>query len=377
MIGLVILLVLVLLVLAVAFLRLGAAAGYDETGGWVKVRVGPAWLTLYPLSEEKKRKREAKAEKKAAKKKKRTAEPQENKKTPRRKTLKNAFSPGGALDLALDLLPKLKEMAGDLRHTIRIDTLSLHLVWGEPDPADAAMHYGQAWGVLEALLAFTEANFTVKNRDLSVALDYQIESPRLTVEAACSISVAQLLSILWPILKEAIRGLWKRKKQAHPKERRSNARLPWPPKERKRPMEKNHPVSELMAETIQKIKEAVDANTVVGQPITAGEVTIIPVSRISLGFGTGGSEFGGKAPKNLGENPFGGGGGAGLKVIPVGFLVVSGTSVKMLPVDTATESPADRLVELIPDLLEQVSKKWEERKAKKQAEPEITEEDLV
>ena len=66
-------------------------------------------------------------------------------------------------------------------------------------------------------------------------------------------------------------------------------------------MEKNHPVSELMAETIQKIKEAVDANTVVGQPITAGEVTIIPVSRISLGFGTGGSEFGGKAPKNLGE----------------------------------------------------------------------------
>lgn len=216
MIGLVILLVLVLLVLAVAFLRLGAAAGYDETGGWVKVRVGPAWLTLYPLSEEKKKKREAKAkqkaEKKAAKKKKRTAEPQENKKTPRRKTLKNAFSPGGALDLALDLLPKLKEMAGDLRHAIRIDTLSLHLVWGEPDPADAAMHYGQAWGVLEALLAFTEANFTVKKRDLSVALDYQIESPRLTVEAACSISVAQLLSILWPILKEAIRSLRKRKK---------------------------------------------------------------------------------------------------------------------------------------------------------------------
>ena len=130
MIGLVILLVLILLVLAVAFLRLGAAAGYDETGGWVKVRVGPAWLTLYPLSEEKKKKREAKAEKKAAKKKKRTAEPQENKKTSRRKTLKNALSPGGALDLALDLLPKLKEMAGDLRHAIRIDTLSTSGVGG-------------------------------------------------------------------------------------------------------------------------------------------------------------------------------------------------------------------------------------------------------
>ena len=124
----------------------------------------------------------------------------------------DAFPPVQVRAYLQDLLPKLKEMAGDLRHAIRIDTLSLHLVWGEPDPADAAMHYGQAWGVLEALLAFTEANFTVKKRDLSVALDYQIESPRLTVEAACSISVAQLLSILWPTLKEAIRGLRKRKK---------------------------------------------------------------------------------------------------------------------------------------------------------------------
>ena len=77
-------------------------------------------------------------------------------------------------------------------------------------------------------------------------------------------------------------------------------------------MEKNHPVSELMAETIEKIKEAVDANTVVGEPIVAGEITLIPVSKISLGFGTGGSEMGGKTPKIMGENPFGGGGGAGL-----------------------------------------------------------------
>ena len=51
-------------------------------------------------------------------------------------------------------------------------------------------------------------------------------------------------------------------------------------------MEKNHPVSELMSETIQRIREAVDANTVVGTPIVAGEITLIPVSRISLGFGT-------------------------------------------------------------------------------------------
>ena len=55
-------------------------------------------------------------------------------------------------------------------------------------------------------------------------------------------------------------------------------------------MEKNHPVSELMAETIEKIKEAVDANTVVGEPIVAGEITLIPVSKISLGFQKAGQE---------------------------------------------------------------------------------------
>ena len=139
-----------------------------------------------------------------------------------------------------------------------------------------------------------------------------------------------------------------------------------------------HPIQGLMNVTMDKIRQMADSNTIIGEPITTPDgVTVIPVSRVSFGFGAGGSDF---ASKHAGPNAplaFGGGGGAGLKVIPVGFLVVSGTSVKMLPVDTATESPADLLVELIPDLLEQVSKKWEERKAKKQAEPEITEEDLV
>ena len=139
-----------------------------------------------------------------------------------------------------------------------------------------------------------------------------------------------------------------------------------------------HPIQNLMAETMEKIKSMVDVNTIIGAPIsTSSGTTFIPGSKVTFGFGAGGSDYQSRHAKDGAPLCFGGGGGAGLKVIPVGFLVVSGTSVKMLPVDTATESPADRLVELIPDLLEQVSKKWEERKAKKQAEPEITEEDLV
>ena len=127
-------------------------------------------------------------------------------------------------------------------------------------------------------------------------------------------------------------------------------------------MEKNHPINELMAETIQKIRETVDANTVVGEPIHAGEITLIPVSKISFGFGTGASEFGGKAPKAPGDNPFGGGGGAGVKVSPVCFLAISRTNVRVLPVEVAPATGVDRVVEMIPDAVTKISGLIEKRK---------------
>ena len=127
-------------------------------------------------------------------------------------------------------------------------------------------------------------------------------------------------------------------------------------------MEKNHPINDMMAETIQKIRETVDANTVVGEPIHAGEITLIPVSKISFGFGTGASEFGGKAPKAPGDNPFGGGGGAGVKVSPVCFLAISGTNVRVLPVEVAPATGVDRVVEMIPDAVTKISGLIEKRK---------------
>ena len=127
-------------------------------------------------------------------------------------------------------------------------------------------------------------------------------------------------------------------------------------------MEKNHPINDLMAETIQKIRETVDANTVVGEPIRAGDVVLIPVSRISFGFATGASEFGGKAPKAPGDNPFGGGGGAGVKVDPVCFLAVSGTSVKVLPVEMPPLTGVDKVVDMIPEAVTKISGILDKRK---------------
>lgn len=110
---------------------------------------------------------------------------------------------------------------------------------------------------------------------------------------------------------------------------------------------------QMLENTIAKIREMVDSNSVVGEPIaTVDGVTIIPISRISVGFGGGGSDF---AVKTTQSDAFGGGVGGGVKVTPIAFLVVKDGNVRMLPVAVPANTTADRLVEMIPDTLDKIS----------------------
>ena len=121
----------------------------------------------------------------------------------------------------------------------------------------------------------------------------------------------------------------------------------------------------MLESTIGKIREMVDVNSVVGDPITTADgTTIIPVSKISVGFGGGGSDF---VSKNVNrhENPFGGGAGAGVTVTPVAFLVVREGSVRMLPVAAPANTTADRIVEMVPDLLDKLGEFLDSRAEKK------------
>jgi len=111
----------------------------------------------------------------------------------------------------------------------------------------------------------------------------------------------------------------------------------------------------MLENTIAKIREMIDVNSVVGDPITTPDgVTIIPVSKVSVGFGGGGSDF---VSRNVNkqENPFGGGAGGGVRVTPIAFLIVKDGTVRMLPVATPANTTADRLVEMVPDVLDKVS----------------------
>ena len=114
-------------------------------------------------------------------------------------------------------------------------------------------------------------------------------------------------------------------------------------------------VPNMLEKTVSKIREMLDANSVLGQPITTPDgVTIIPVSNISVGVGGGGSDF---VSKNVNkhENPFGGGAGGGVKVTPVAFLVVKDGSVRVLPVAAPANTTADRIVEQVPDVLDKLA----------------------
>ncbi len=118
--------------------------------------------------------------------------------------------------------------------------------------------------------------------------------------------------------------------------------------------------------TIQKIREMVDVNSVIGNPITTPDgVTIIPISNVSVGFGGGGSDFVSKNA-NKQENPFGGGVGGGVKVTPVCFLIVKDGNVRMMPVAAAANTTADRIVEQVPDLLDKLTGFIDSRTAQKE-----------
>ena len=113
--------------------------------------------------------------------------------------------------------------------------------------------------------------------------------------------------------------------------------------------EKKNDLKSMMVESMEKVKEMVDANNIVGEPITTPDgVTLIPVSRLSFGFGCGGGDYG-KQPDKVGAAA-----AAGVRVEPMAFLVVKDGVTRMLPVGTPAITTVDRVVEMVPQVMDRV-----------------------
>ncbi len=125
-------------------------------------------------------------------------------------------------------------------------------------------------------------------------------------------------------------------------------------------VEKKNPLNDLMRSAMEKVREMADTNAIVGQPITTPDgVTLIPISKVSLGFGCGGGDYGKVQPKS-----FGGGSGAGVNIAPVAFLVIKDGITRVLPVAVPPVSTVDRVVEMMPDVLDRVEKFFDKKEDK-------------
>ena len=132
-------------------------------------------------------------------------------------------------------------------------------------------------------------------------------------------------------------------------------------------MENKHPIGDLMTTTMQKIREMVDVNTIVGEPIRTPEgITIIPVSKLSFGFASGGSDFTTKNQPADKNNCFGGGSGAGVNIMPIAFLIIKGDTVKLLPGAAPAGTTADRIIEMVPELVDKVTDFMDKKKDKEE-----------
>lgn len=108
-------------------------------------------------------------------------------------------------------------------------------------------------------------------------------------------------------------------------------------------------IKNVMDTTMEKLRAMVDADTIIGTPMQVGNITLIPVSKVSFGLATGGSDF----PSKNGQQLFGGGGGAGVTVNPVAFICVNGDNVHMMPIYSEMNT-VDKAINMAPELIDKV-----------------------
>lgn len=113
---------------------------------------------------------------------------------------------------------------------------------------------------------------------------------------------------------------------------------------------KETPVNKIMESTLDKMREMVDVSTIIGEPMVTGDATLIPVSKVSYGFTSGGTDL----PSKQNNELFGGAGGGGISITPVAFIVIQNGTVRLMQINNYTSS-ADRAIAMIPELIDKVS----------------------
>ena len=135
---------------------------------------------------------------------------------------------------------------------------------------------------------------------------------------------------------------------------------------------KETPVNKIMESTLEKMREMVDVSTIIGEPMVTGDTTLIPVSKVSYGFTTGGTDLPSKQNKEL----FGGAGGGGISITPVAFIVIQNGKCRMMQINNYTSS-ADRAIGMIPELFDKLTELLQAKNGEEKKDAEAPAEDTA
>jgi sporulation protein YtfJ len=134
----------------------------------------------------------------------------------------------------------------------------------------------------------------------------------------------------------------------------------------------DHPIQGLMTTAMESLKEMIDVNTIIGDPVeTPDGSVILTVSKVGFGFAAGGSEFKADSSSSQGQGqgqsslPFGGGSGGGVSITPIAFLIVNSSGVKMLHLDESTHL-YEKILELAPQAVDKIQQMFSKKDDNKQ-----------
>lgn len=285
-----------------------------------------------------------KPEKKPVKAKKARKKPPDKKK----KSLGEQFGgiPGMA-GLLSDLLSAAAEGTGFLARHFPL-RVRLQMVVAEGDAAETGIRYGRTNAVVYGILASAHHFLRLKKQEISIQPDFTASQD--SVEFSLHGRMLPLFALLGTgnIAGRFLAKTLKRNRRTRAAKAAGSSA---DHKDGGISMNNEHPINGLLDSSMQNLRSLVDANTVIGEAITTPDGTvIIPVSKVSFGFGSGGSDL----PTQKEGELFGGGAGGGVSVQPLAFLVVKDGDVRLLQFDNS-KNVADRAVSLMPELFDKVS----------------------
>lgn len=221
-----------------------------------------------------------------------------------------------------------------------------------------AMEYGTVCAGMYSILGFLSGAFKTKIKRAAVGVKYNSSDSRYNISFSVKARVITLITVGIG----ALRAYLCKDKEAKKKEKKQSKIQT---NENKECIDMSeHPVNGLLGTTIEKIRNMIDVNTIIGEPIaTKDGTTIIPVSKMAIGFASGGSDIPSKQPKNF----FGGGAGAGVSVQPIAFLCVNPDGeVKLLQI-SVNASKETAIITTIPELIDKIANMVSGKKKEKQA----------